>query len=299
MPDFVHPFWSWYIIIPVVLGLVFCVVLVYLNTTSKPPGETETTDHVWDEDLEEYNNPLPRWWLNMFYITLVFGAAYLLLYPGLGSFPGFLGWTSKGRYDNEVQAAEASFKPLYDAYLATSLDVLEQDVAAMGTAKRLFATNCALCHGADARGATGFPNLRDHDWLWGGEADAIKTTIAGGRNAVMPPWESALGQSGVEQVSEYVYSLTRDPINPALVAPGQQHYNTLCAACHGPEGKGNPMLGAPDLTDNVWLYGGSLGAIRQSVALGRNGVMPAFEGQLNESQIHLLTAYLGSISESE
>lgn len=297
MSDFVSEFWSWFIIIPTVLGLIFCVVLVVANITAPKSGEAETMGHVWDEDLKEYNNPLPKWWLNMFYITLAFGAVYLLLYPGLGSFAGLLGWTSKDRYENEVRAAEASFKPLYDAYLATPLDRLAGNPNAMGTAKRLFATNCAICHGADARGAAGFPNLRDPEWIWGDGDSEIKATIADGRTAVMPGWEAVIGTEGVEQVSEYVYSLTRDPLNPSFVDPGKQHYNTLCVACHGPEGKGNPALGAPDLTDGVWLYGGSLGAIRQSVEKGRFGVMPPFGEQLGESRIHLLTAYLNSIRE--
>lgn len=297
MSDFVSEFWSWFIIVPTVLGLVFCVVLMVANTTTPKSGEAETMGHVWDEDLREYNNPLPKWWLNMFYITLVFSAVYLLLYPGLGSFAGLLGWTSKDRYDNEVRAAEASFKPLYDAYLATPLDELAGNADAMGTAKRLFSTNCAICHGADARGATGFPNLRDHEWIWGGGDAEIKTTIAAGRTAVMPGWAAVIGPEGVEQVSEYVYAMTRDPLNPSFVAPGKQHYDTVCLACHGPEGKGNPVLGAPDLTDGVWLYGGSLGAIRHSVGQGRIGVMPPFGELLDESRIHLLTAYLNSIRE--
>ncbi len=297
MSDFVNEFWSWYIIVPVVLGLIFCVILVIANTTSKQSGEAETMGHTWDEDLKEYNNPLPRWWLNMFYITLIFGAVYLVLYPGLGTFPGVLGWSSAERYDNEVAAAEASFKPLYDAYLATPTEQLVQNSNAMGTAKRLFSNNCAICHGADARGATGFPNLRDSEWIWGGDETAIKMTLNNGRTAVMPGWEAVIGQAGVEQAAEYVYSLTRDPINPDLVEPGKQHYDTLCAACHGADAKGNPALGAPNLTDNTWLYGGSLGAIRETLSHGRNGVMPAFNEQLNESQIHLLTAYLNSIGE--
>ena len=255
--------------------------------------------HVWDEDLEEYNNPLPKWWLNMFYITLVFSAVYLLLYPGLGSFAGFLGWTSQGRYENEVKTAEESFKPLYDAYLATPIGELVQNAEAMGTAKRLYSTNCAICHGADARGATGFPNLRDKSWLWGGDETAVKATLDGGRNAVMPGWVGVIGEEGVNAVSEYVYSLTRDPLNPAIVDAGKQHYDTLCAACHGPDATGNVALGAPNLTDDIWLYGGSLGAIRQTVEAGRNGIMPAFGESLNDSQIHLLTAYLQSISEGE
>lgn len=298
MPDFVSEFWSWFVAIPTVLGLVFCVVLIWFNGSSKDSAEEDATmGHVWDEDLEEYNNPLPKWWLNMFYITLVFAVVYLILFPGLGSFAGTLGWSSAGRYDKEVAEAEASFAPLYASYLETPIEQLVQNSDAMGTARRIYSTNCATCHGSDARGATGFPNLRDHAWSWGGDEAAIKATLNNGRNAAMPAWISVLGEKGVDEVTEYVYSLTREPVNPQYVEPGKAHYQAMCAACHGQDGKGNPALGAPNLTDNVWLYGGSLGAIKESLVKGRNGIMPAFNEQLNESEIHLLVAYLNSVSD--
>jgi cytochrome c oxidase cbb3-type subunit 3 len=297
MPDFVSQFWSWFIIIPVVLGLIFCVILLRANSGAISK-EGESTGHVWDEDLEELNNPLPKWWLQLFYITLVFAVVYLLLYPGLGTFKGFLDWSSVGRYEQEVAAAEASFAPLYAGYLATPMDKLATDPKAMGTAKRLFATNCSICHGSDAGGATGFPNLRDDDWLYGGDENTVKTTINNGRNAVMPAWVATLGEQGVEEVAEYIYSLTRKPVNAHYVKPGEEKFKTFCVACHGADGKGNPALGAPNLTDKTWLYGGSLGAIRESISTGRSGQMPAFSGHLNDSQIHLLTSFLKSIQES-
>ncbi len=298
MPDFTSEFWSWYVAIPTVLGLVFCVILIWANSSSRDISDKEETmGHVWDEDLEEYNNPLPKWWLNMFYITLIFGAVYLVLFPGLGTFAGALGWSSKARYDKEVSQAEASFAPLYQAYLETPIDQLSQNGDAMGTARRIYSTNCATCHGSDARGATGFPNLRDHSWLYGGEEAAIKTTLNNGRKAAMPSWITVLGETGVDEVSEYVYSLTREPVNPQYVESGKQKFQTMCAACHGQDAKGNPALGAPNLTDNIWLYGGSLGAIKESLIKGRNGIMPAFDEHLNDSQIHLLVAYLNSISD--
>lgn len=298
MPDFVSEFWSWYIIIPTVLGLVFCVVLIWTNGSSKDSAEKDATmGHVWDEDLEEYNNPLPKWWLNMFYITLVFAVVYLILFPGLGNFAGILGWSSTGRYDKEVADAETSFAPLYESYLATPVDQLVQNDDAMGTARRIYSTNCATCHGSDARGATGFPNLRDHAWQYGGDEAALKMTLTNGRRAAMPAWITVLGETGVDEVSEYVYSLTNEPVNPQYLEPGEQKYQAMCAACHGQDAKGNPALGAPNLTDNVWLYGGSLGAIKESLVKGRNGIMPAFNEQLNESEIHLLVAYLNSIGD--
>lgn len=298
MPDFTNQFWSWYIAVPVVLGLIFCVLLIRANTIARPKdedGDAEPVGHVWDGDLEELNTPMPKWWLNLFYITLVFGAVYLVLYPGLGSFEGILGWSSQSRYEGEVAEAEAAYAPLYAEYLATPVDELAQDSEAMGTARRLFSINCAVCHGADAHGAIGFPNLADADWLFGGDETTIKATLLNGRVAAMPSWEAALGQKGVEQVAEYVYSLTREPVNPGYVAPGKEKYMAMCVACHGADGKGNQALGAPDLTDDIWLYGGSLNTIRESLVKGRAGVMPAFGHKLTESQIHLLTAYLASL----
>ena len=299
MADFVSEFWSWFIAVSVILGLVYCVVLLRGNSASEQlDGKAQTMGHVWDEDLAEYNNPLPKWWKNMFYITIIFSVVYLALYPGLGSFAGFLGWTSANRYEAEVSAAEASYAPLYAGYLATPIAELSKNIEAMGTAKRIFSTNCSICHGSDAGGATGFPNLHDNDWLWGGDEAMIKATITNGRRAAMPAWESIIGESGVSEVSEYVYSLTREPLNPHYVEAGKKRFQTMCIACHGAEGKGNPLLGAPDLTDGTWLYGGSLGAISETVSKGRNGNMPAFNEHLNESQIHLLVAYLNSIQDS-
>ncbi len=297
MSDFTSEFWSWFIIIPSVLGLVYCVILL-MRTNSvieQKEGEVKSTGHVWDEDLEELNNPLPKWWLNMFYITIVFGVVYLLLYPGLGSFPGLLNWTSEGRYQQEVQETEAAYAPLYAKYLATPVVELANSSSAMGTAKRLFANNCAICHGADAGGYTGFPNLTDNDWLYGGDEAAIKTTVTNGRTAVMPAWGAALGEDGVAQVAAYVYSLSHETSNDVeLVEQGKQKYMVMCVACHGPEAKGNPIFGAPNLSDNIWLYGGSIKAITETIEKGRNGAMPAFGSKLTESQIHLLTAYLHS-----
>lgn len=293
MADFVNEFWHWFITIPVVGGLLYCWVLTYVNTSApKKDGQVETMGHVWDEDLEEYNNPLPGWWRNMFYITLVFAGIYLALYPGLGAFQGYLDWSSKSRYENEVAAAEASYAPLYQRYLETESATLKADPEAMATAKRLFSTNCAVCHGVDARGTVGFPNLVDEDWIFGGDYETVKKSITEGRVAVMPPWGTALGESGVDAVAEYVYSLNNEPVNPHYLEEGKKTFETVCIACHGVDGKGNPALGASNLTDDIWLYGGSLDAIRESIELGRNGAMPAFSELLDESKIHLITTWL-------
>ena len=300
MSDFTSEFWSWFIIIPSVLGLLYCVILLMRTNTVKEQkdGKVETMGHIWDEDLEELNNPLPRWWLMMFYITIVFGAVYLVLYPGLGSFAGILNWSSVDRYEQEVKETETLVAPLYAEYLATPVDDLKNNVSAMSTAKRLFANNCAICHGADAAGYTGFPNLTDHDWLYGGDEETVKATILNGCRAAMPAWGAGLGQKGVSEVSEYVYSLTRESVNKHYLPAGKQRYMAMCVACHGPEGKGNMAMGAPNLADNIWLYGGSLRAIAESVDKGRAGNMPAFGNQLTVSQIHLLTAYLSSLQKT-
>lgn len=295
MADFVSEFWNWFIIIPTVLGLVGCVWLARAN--SKKPSKIEATDHVWDEDLREYNNPLPRWWLNLFYITLVFSAVYLVLYPGLGTYQGLLGWSETSQYQAEVADAEARFGPLYERYAGTDIEKLIVDAEAMRTGANLFSTYCTTCHGSDARGATGFPNLRDQDWLYGGEPAVIKTTILKGRTGVMPPWGAALGEEGVHQVVEYVRSLSGKGEDLAAVAAGKARFQAMCASCHGAEGKGNPQIGAPNLTDDYWLYGGSTRAIRQTIAEGRQGRMPPHEEFLGEAKVHLLAAYIYSLTQ--
>ncbi len=295
MPDFVSQFWSWFVAIPVIVGLIGCLWLTLGNNERKAVTE-ETTDHVWDEDLREYNNPLPRWWLNMFVITLIFGAVYLILYPGLGAFKGLLGWTELGRYESEVQAANDEFGPLYAQYAATDAKELIKNEDAMKTGARLFSTYCTTCHGSDARGARGFPNLRDTDWLYGGDPAQIKASILNGRNGVMPPWEAALKEDQLVEVAEYVRSLSGKEGDSAVITEGEKHYTSLCASCHGADGAGNTQLGAPNLTDDVWLYGGSQRAIVQSVKLGRNGVMPAHAEFLGEEKSHLLAAYVYGLS---
>lgn len=302
MADFVSSFWSWFVIVLTVAGIAG---LFWLNRWMTTPGaktkNTDTTGHVWDGDLRELNNPLPRWWLNLFYLTLFFGIAYLLLYPGLGSFAGLLGWTSKQRYENEVAAAEAEYGALYAKYLAQDISSVATDPDAVKTGERLFVNYCAGCHGSDARGVPGggYPNLRDDDWLWGGDPQTIKTTIANGRSGAMPPWGPVLGEAGVAEVAEYVVSLSgKRPVNKALALSGKTRFQQLCVACHGVDGKGNVALGAPNLTDDVWLFGGTTKAIRRSVEQGRNSRMPAHLEFLGEGKVHVLAAYVYSLSQT-
>ena len=300
MADFTSAFWDWYIIVPVVLGIVWLFVLISRvgrGDTPQPGEQVETMGHVWDEDLEEYNNPLPKWWLNMFYMTLIFGVVYLALYPGLGSYKGMLGWTELSQYEKEMAQAEEVYGPIFAKFLERPLEQVAQDSEALQMGERLFVTYCATCHGSDARGARGFPNLRDAEWLYGNEPSTIKQTIAQGRSGVMPPWGAALGDLGVVQMAEYVVSLSGRDHDRVQAAEAEPKFAAMCAACHGAQGGGNSALGAPALNNRVWQYGGSLTAIRQSIRDGRNGVMPAHAEFLGEAKVHLLAAYVSSLQD--
>ena len=299
MSDFTSNFWSWWIIAIAGGGILWCFWLLLANKKGKLPsgGQAEATGHVWDEDLQELNNPLPRWWIIMFYITLAFGVIYLALYPGMGKFKGLLGWTEKGQYEDEIAAANTKYGPLYDKFLKQDIVALAADDDAMKTGERLYVNYCSVCHGSDARGARGFPNLRDDDWLYGGSPEAIKTTIMNGRNGAMPSWEAPLGgDAGVEQVANYVMTLSGRDADKALAAKGKEKFDMFCVACHSADGTGNQAMGAPNLTDNIWLYGGSLSAIKQTIAKGRNGLMPAHADFLGEAKVQVLAAYIYSLS---
>jgi len=297
MADFVSEFWHWYIVVLSLLSILVLFPFIYMNRHKRTDEEVKTMGHVWDDDLEEYDNPLPAWWFNMFLITLIFGLVYLVLFPGLGKFQGLLGWSSEGRYEQEIENAREVYDPIYSQYAKLDIDTLSHDEAAMKTGERLFANYCAVCHGSDARGAKGFPNLRDAEWQWGGEPEQILTTILNGRNAVMPAWGPVLGDDGVVNVSHYVRSLGDRSHDADLAAQGKTQYDQMCASCHLPDGAGNPLLGAPSLKDQVWLYGGSLETIQETLHLGRAGVMPAFGEFLGEDRVHLLSAYVHSLSQ--
>jgi cytochrome c oxidase cbb3-type subunit 3 len=271
---------------------------VFLKSQSvrKAPGDAETTGHKWDEDLAEYNNPLPRWWSWLFYLTIVFSIAYLILYPGLGSWPGTLGWSQVGQLKEETRLAEQQFGPLYQKFAATEVEVLAKNPEALAIGQKLFLNNCAQCHASDGAGSRGFPNLTDGDWLWGGDAKAIKATIAEGRTGVMPAFGAALGEPGVTHVAQYVRSLSGLTTDSLKVAFGKEIYLQNCVACHGADGKGNPALGAPNLTDKTWLHGSAQPVVAETIAKGRTNQMPAHKTLLDEAKIHLLTAYVLSLS---
>jgi cytochrome c oxidase cbb3-type subunit 3 len=305
MSDFTSGFWNIYIVGITIVSIIACGVLLHLQSKVKvkPGGKgADTTGHVWDGDLEEYNNPLPKWWMNLFWITLVFAAVYLVLFPGLGTFQGVLGWTQVGQYERERSEADARVKPLYAKYTAMPIPEVAKDPAARAMGERIFLTTCSQCHGSDAGGAKGFPNLRDGDWLYGGEPDKLVETITNGRMGVMPPQGAALGDEGVRNVVAYVRSLSGLSHDPLKAQLGKEKF-VVCSACHGPDGKGNQALGAPNLTDKVWLYGSSEATIAETVTKGRNVnvsegtlAMPAFKDVLGPARIHLVAAYVWSLS---
>jgi len=301
MADFNSEFWHWYISILTILSILACIWLLrWMTSGYKKTDNVEDTGHIWDGDLTELNNPLPRWWLGLFYFTIAFGGFYLLLYPGLGKFSGILDWTSQGAYEEEVAKMEAKVGPLFERYQKTSILDLTKDETALKVGERLYINYCSTCHGSDARGARGYPNLRDGDWIWGGTPDDIKTTIMYGRQAAMPAWEAALGgERGVDEVAQYILSLSGRATITELASKGKAKFEIFCVACHGAEGKGNSALGAPNLTDDTWLYGGSLTRISESVAKGRNGKMPAQGDFLGEAKVHLLSAYVYSLSQQQ
>jgi cytochrome c oxidase cbb3-type subunit III len=296
--DFVHSGWSLFVAAVTVLGLVFCLVLLVIASRRKVMAQDNTTGHVWDEDLREMNNPLPRWWMWLFVITVVFAAVYLAFYPGLGSFAGTLKWTSVGQYEAEQDKARAAMQPVYAKYVAMSAEQLAQEPAAMGIGQRLFLNNCAQCHGSDGRGSTGFPNLADRDWLGAGTHDYVKTVITEGRIGVMPPMAAAVGTSeDVRNVANYVLSLSGSAHNNVAAQLGKAKF-VACAACHGADGKGNPQIGAPNLTDKIWLHGWGEQAIVNIVTNGKNNAMPAQGRLLTPEQVHVLGAYVLSLSQS-
>ncbi|MBK6289134.1 MAG: cytochrome-c oxidase, cbb3-type subunit III [Gammaproteobacteria bacterium] len=287
-------FWSAYIVILTIFTIVATGWLLFANRT-RPADSEAKTGHVYD-GIEEYDHPLPAWWFHMFVITIVFAIGYLIAYPGLGNFRGLLDWTQIDQWQNEVEAAKVRYEPVFAGYRDLPVEELAKTPAAVRMGQRIFAVNCAQCHGADGRGSRGFPNLADGDWIWGGSVDAIHTTIEKGRQAVMPPWVAVLGEDGVNNVAHYVLTLSGTLPAGAESAAGETQFKTICASCHGPEGNGNPLLGAPRLNDTTWLYGNELEQIKHTLRAGRNGKMPAFGEQLGSDKIHLLTAYVYSLS---
>jgi cytochrome c oxidase cbb3-type subunit 3 len=300
MSQFTSSFWDFYIGVISLASILACgVLLVAQGRRRVAGGESETTGHTWDEDLGEYNNPLPRWWMWLFWITIVFALAYLALYPGLGSFAGYWKWTQVGQLEQENAQANAQFGPLYEKFAGQEVAQLAKSPEALAIGQKLFLNTCAQCHASDGAGSRGFPNLADGDWLYGGDPTTIKHSITEGRNGIMPPFGPALGEQGAKDVAHYVMSLSGMAHDSIRTARGKPLFAQTCAACHGAEGKGNPQLGAPNLTDRTWLHGASEPVIIETVTRGRNNQMPAHKELLTPAKIHLLTAYVYSLSQPQ
>jgi len=304
MADFFSGGWSIYIGAVSVLSLIACLVLLVIasrrTVVVKPDGSIdETTGHVWDDDLRELNNPLPRWWMVLFVGTVLFSVAYLVLYPGLGSSPGTLGWSSVAEHATDQQKAREAIAPLYARFASMPPAELAADARAMSIGERLFINNCATCHGSDAKGSKGFPNLTDHDWLWGGSPEKIAETISNGRRGTMPAMAAALtGKDDLHNVAQYVLRLSSDSPPNIAAQFGRTKFNA-CAACHGAGGKGNPALGAPNLSDKVWLHGWGEEAVVAMINNGKTNVMPAHAGRLTPEQIHVLSTYVWQLSRTQ
>jgi cytochrome c oxidase cbb3-type subunit 3 len=303
MSDFVNGFWSVYVALLTLVSVVGCGVFLWVQgkarATAASTGEVKTMGHVWDGDLEEYNNPLPRWWSWLFYITVVFALGYLAVYPGLGTYEGAFKWSSRGQYEGEMAQAEAQYAPIFAKFAQQDVKAVAADPEAKKMGERLFLTYCAQCHGSDARGAKGFPSLADRDWLWGGEPEQIKTSILEGRQGVMPP-HTQLGAETVKDLAHHVRSLSPDKLahDSARAARGKEAFATVgCAGCHGPDAKGMQAMGAPNLTDSTWLYGSSEATIIETIGKGRSNKMPAHKAFLGEAKSHLLAAYIYGLSQ--
>lgn len=316
-------FWSLYISV-LTLGTLIAMTWLLLSTRKGQRQDTteQTVGHTFD-GIEEYDNPLPRWWFMLFIATIVFALGYLALYPGLGNFAGLVpgykyldeatqtpftdgqqGWTAVHEWEKEMQQSEARFGPIFARFAALPIEEVAKDPQALKMGARLFASNCSVCHGSDAKGAYGYPNLTDDVWRWGGDAQAIKTSILNGRMGVMPGWGPVLGDQGVTDVSAYVITVLGGRSLPAGTradpANGAKLFATTCIACHGPQGKGNPLLGAPDLTHpEAFIYGSSLAQLQQTIRVGRQGQMPAQQVMQGNDRVHLLAAYVYSLSQQD
>ncbi len=290
-------FWSLWISAITIAVIAGCLILVLHTRRTEVHKETttETMHHAFD-GIEELDNPLPRWWFNMFIITIIFGVVYLFLYPGLGNYKGYLNWTSHNQWEAEMAHADEHYKPVFAKFANLSVEEIAGNDTARQMGQRMFNNNCAVCHGQAGAGAYGFPNLSDNDWLYGGSGANIKATISNGRVGAMPPWGAIIGEDGVRNVTSYVLGLNGQKVDAKAAAQGQTTYQAMCIACHGADGKGNQMLGAPNLTDDIWLYGGSFEKVAHSIRQGRNGAMPAHSSLLSEDKIHLISGYVFSLS---
>jgi len=298
MSDFTSSFWPIFITVISLGGVLGCALLLWLTSKMKASGSggDTTSGHVWDETLREMNNPLPRWWIWLFILTIVFSLFYFAAYPALGTYAGKLGWSQVGQYEQEMATANKTIAPLYAKFAAMPVEELAKNAEAHAIGERIFMNNCAQCHGSDARGSRGFPNLTDNDWIHGGSPEKIQETITGGRIGMMPPMAAAVGtEEDVKNVANYVLSLSNSPHDAARAAKGQEKF-VVCAACHGADGKGNQAIGALNLTDNIWLHGSGEAAIIKRINEGKINQMPAQGTKFTPEQIHVLAAYVWGLS---
>lgn len=298
MSDFTSGFWSLYVAGLTLISIIACGLLLSALSRRKVASDPDKTGHVWDEDLDEYNNPLPRWWIWLFWITIVFSVGYLWIYPGLGSWQGASKWSSVEQYQDEVKLAEKTHGPLYARLSSADIATLAANPEARAVGQKLFLTYCSQCHASDARGGRGFPNLTDGDWLYGGDPQTIKASIMEGRNGTMPPMAAGLEPPQVKDIANFVRSLSGLAHDAAAAERGKPNF-ARCIGCHGAEGKGNPALGAPNLTDKVWLYGSSEATIVETITNGRTNMMPAHKEFLGEQRSHILAAYVYGLSKAQ
>jgi len=292
MSDFVSGFWNIYVVGIVLVSIIGCGVFLWSQSTATH-AEGTTTGHVWDEDLQEFSNPLPSWWRWLFYITIVFALFYLAMYPGLGTYQGQFKWSSAGQYDGEVKKADDQYGPIFKKFQSQDIRAVAANSEAKEMGQRLFLTYCSQCHGSDAKGARGFPNLSDGDWLFGGTPEQIKESITKGRDAMMPAKgvKPDLNGDQIKDLASYVRSLSGLASDSIRAQRGKELFGPACSACHGPGGQG--MVGvAPNLTDKVWLYSSAEDTIIETITKGRVNRMPAFGEFLGDAKVHLLTAYV-------
>ena len=293
-------FWHWFVAAGTILFVLWCVWLIAWSAKQGPQdvADDQVVGHKWDGDLEEWNNPAPKWWLYLYFITIAWAIGYLIAFPGLGAWDGALGWSQEGQYEAEMQAAATRYEPIYEKFAAMDFAERSMNADANKLGKSLYASYCTTCHGSDARGATGYPNLTDNDWLWGNSEAAITSTLKNGRNGVMPAFAPALGgEQGVDNMIKYVQSLSGIVEADAASESAKPMFAALCSACHMADGTGNQAVGAPNLTDDIWLYGSSADTIRTGLEQGRNNMMPAHGDLLGENRTKILAAYVYSLSQ--
>ncbi|MDO9194560.1 MAG: cytochrome-c oxidase, cbb3-type subunit III [Undibacterium sp.] len=303
MADFFNEGWSIAIAIVVLVSIAACGLLLWSQSKVKvklggdgKPLPAETTGHVWDGNLMEQNNPLPGWWKWLFYLTIIYSVGYLIVYPGLGSMQGSFGWSQTGAYEKEIKEGEQQYGPIFNKFLNLDIPAVAKDGQAREIGQRLFLNTCSQCHGSDAQGGKGYPNLTDTDWLYGGDPQTIKTSILDGRQGQMPPMAAAVGtEDDVRNVANYVMSLSNSAHDPIKASLGKSKF-AACAACHGADGKGTQALGAPNLTDKIWLYGGGVDNVMETINKGRANQMPAHKSLLTDAKVHLLAAYVWGLS---